>query len=94
MTIEYGWGERKRLANLQRHGLDFKDAWQVYEHPDKVTLDSVYPHESRLMDMAEVNGRVRLLVYTLRGQEVRCISFRPANRGKEQRYYYDQIQNR
>jgi uncharacterized protein len=82
------------LINLQSHGLDFKDAWQVYEHPDKVTLNSLYPNEPRMIDMAEVNGKVWLLVYTLREQEVRCISFRPANKGREQRHYYEQIQNR
>jgi uncharacterized DUF497 family protein len=92
--IEYTWDGQKRLSNLKRHGLDFKDAWQVYEHPDKVTLNSSYSDELRLIDMAEVNGRVRLLVYTVRGEEVRCISFRPANKGRDQRYYYDQIQNR
>jgi hypothetical protein len=59
MTIEYTWDERKRLTNLEAHGLDFRDAWQVYEHPDKVTIHSSYPDEPHMIDMAEVNGRVR-----------------------------------
>jgi uncharacterized protein len=94
MTIEYVWDEHKRLTNLQRHGLDFRAAKRVYEHPNKVTLDSPYPNEPRKIDMAEVDGKVYFLVYTMREQKVRCISFRPANEGRERRYYYDQIKNR
>ncbi len=91
MSVTYEWDERKRRSNLQRHHLDFRDAWVIYEHPDKMTLSSPYPDEPRLIDMAEVNGIVWLFVYTERGQAVRCISFRQASR-KERGYYYDEIQ--
>ncbi len=87
--MPYEWDEAKRLINLQRHELDFNDAWQVYEHPNKVTLVSPYPHEQRLLDIAEVNGRVLLLVYTVRVAGIRPISLRYAKR-KERRVYYEQ----
>ena len=88
--IEYEWDEEKRLYNLNRRGLDFNDAWRVYEAEDKITLKSPYPHEERWMDMAEINGRVMVLVYTMRGNAVRCISFRYAKRGRERSLYYEQ----
>ena len=28
--MRYVWDERKRRANLKRHGLDFADAWTVF----------------------------------------------------------------
>jgi uncharacterized DUF497 family protein len=43
--------------------------------------------------LAEIDGKVRLLVYTMRGNHVRCISYRAADR-KEQDFYYDEIKNR
>lgn len=88
--IAYEWDEAKRRYNLDRRGLDFADAWQVYEAEDKMTLRSPYPQEERWMDMAEVNGRVVVLVYTMRGDAVRCISLRYAKRGKERSMYYGQ----
>jgi uncharacterized protein len=31
--IDYEWDEDKRLSNLERHGLDFRSAYLVYENP-------------------------------------------------------------
>ena len=89
----YEWDEEKRLTNLHKHKLDFQDAWQVYGHPGKVTVEDTYPFEERFRDLAEVNGMVRLLVYTMRGQRVRFISYRAATRS-ERKYYYEEIKNR
>jgi uncharacterized DUF497 family protein len=44
--IAYEWDEAKRLTNLSEHKLDFEDAWRVYEATDKVTYQSLYPHEA------------------------------------------------
>jgi uncharacterized protein len=93
MTIRYEWDDRKRLSNFERHKLDFGDAWRVYEHPDKLTLRDPYPDEPRLKDIAEVGEEVWLLVYTVRDEVIRCISFRIAKR-KERRLYYERLQNR
>jgi uncharacterized DUF497 family protein len=87
--MTYEWDEHKRLTNLSQHELDFRDAWRVYEHAYKLTLQSLYSHEQRLIDIADVNGRVLILVYTMRGATIRCISFRYAKR-KERRLYYEQ----
>jgi uncharacterized DUF497 family protein len=89
--IDYKWDEAKRRANLKKHKLDFRVAWCIYEHPNKVTVVDEYPHEERLWDLAEVGGMV--LVYTLRSNDVRCISFRVATR-KERESYYEEIANR
>lgn len=91
--IQYDWDEEKRLANLRKHKLDFNDSWRIYEHPAKITLEDEYSHEERLWDLAEVKGRILLLVYTLRGDEVRCISFRVATR-REEVIYYEEVKRR
>jgi uncharacterized DUF497 family protein len=88
--IEYDWDEAKRLANMATHRLDFEDAWRVYEAENKVTYRSAHPHEERWIDLAEIEDVVVLLVYTMRGNVVRCISFRRARRGRERSLYYGQ----
>jgi hypothetical protein len=46
------WDETKRLSNLEKHGLDFKDAHLVFDNPDKCTYDSSRQSERRWMDIA------------------------------------------
>ena len=91
----YEWDERKRIVNLEKHGLDFADAWKVSEASVKVTLPM--PHtesgEVRWIDIAEIAGVVLVLVYTLRGDSVRNISFRSAKR-KERRYFDAALKDR
>jgi hypothetical protein len=87
------WDEAKRESNLEKHGLDFKDAHLVYDNADKCTYQSSRKGERRLMDLAfaVVNGRLLALVYTERGDDVRVISFRPASREEREEYEQDSI---
>jgi hypothetical protein len=93
--VIYEWDELKRTGNLEKHGLDFADAWKVYEASVKVTLP--LPHtdsgEVRWIDIAETAGVVLVLVYTLRGDSVRNISFRNAKR-KERRIFNAALKDR
>jgi uncharacterized DUF497 family protein len=84
----YEWDEAKREANLIKHNLDFRDAYLVYDHPKKIALRSQRGTEPRFQGIAlvEIAGNVLSLVYVLRGQNVRVISFRPASR-RERRIY-------
>ena len=84
----YEWDEAKRESNLRKHGLDFDDADIVYENPNKVTFATAGRGEQRWRDVAllESNGIVLALVYTVRGYNVRIISFRRASR-RERRIY-------
>ena len=87
----YVWDETKRKSNLKKHGLDFRDAYLVYENPDKCTYDASREDEYRLMDvaLAVVKGKLLTLVYTEVDDEVRVISFRNASREEHKRYEED-----
>ncbi len=87
----YVWNEAKRRSNLKKHGLDFRDAYLVYENPGKCTYDASREDEFRLMDvaLAVVRGRVLTLVYTETDDEVRVISFRHASREERKQYEAD-----
>jgi uncharacterized protein len=85
------WDETKRRSNLEKHGLDFKDAHFVYDDPDKLTYDSSRLGERRLLDLAFaiIKGRLLALIYVERGEAVRVISFRPASREEREQYEKD-----
>lgn len=85
------WDETKRLSNLKKHGLDFRDAHLVYDNPDKCTYDASREDEYRLMDvaLAVLKGRLLTLVYLEVGNDVRLISFRNASREERKAYEQD-----
>lgn len=94
MTYNYGismqnfeWNENKRLANLAKHGLDFIDASLVFEDCYRIEQESLRNGEMRYQTLGIVNDIVVLLVYTYRGNIIRVISFRIANK-KERNYYF------
>lgn len=89
--IFYEWDSDKRESNLEKHGFDFFHASLVHEHRDKVTFESNQNDEIRLMDIAPIDGRLCVLIYTLRGQHVRIISFRKAYDPKEIEMYEQHI---
>jgi uncharacterized DUF497 family protein len=86
------WDEAKRRSNLEKHGLDFKEAGLVYDNPEKLTYEGSRKDERRFLDLAfaVVRGRLLALVYTRRGGDVRVISFRPASREEREQYEQDQ----
>jgi uncharacterized protein len=89
------WDEAKRESNLEKHGLDFRDAHFIYDNPDKCTYDASRGDEYRLMDvaLAMMRGRLLTLVYMEIGpdigDDVRVISFRNASREERKAYEED-----
>ena len=88
--LEFVWDEARCRSNLEKHGLDFQNAYLVYDNPEKCTFESSRQGESRWLDLelAVLHGRELALVYTHRGGHVRIISFRSASR--EEREIYEQ----
>lgn len=83
------WDKRKRASNLVKHGLDFADAWLVYDNPAKVTFESTRAEETRLLDLAPVDQLLLVFIYVERGARIRAISLRRASRAE--RRIYEQI---
>ena len=80
------WDERKRAANLAKHGLDFADAWRVFESPSKLIFESARKGEDRKLDLAMVENVLLAFVYVERRSAVRAISLRRASRAERRIY--------
>ena len=57
--------EAKRKSNLEKRGLDFKNAHLVYDNPEKCTYESCREGERRFMDLAFAWVKGRLFALTL-----------------------------
>ena len=93
--VSYERDERKKAANLEKHGPDFYRAKRVYEAEQKITIETTKAgsRERRFLDIAEVESGCVALVYTYRGESVRIISMRHAKR-KERKVYNASFKNR
>ncbi|MBM4302476.1 MAG: BrnT family toxin [Deltaproteobacteria bacterium] len=85
------WDAEKCRANLEKHGLSFEDAWQVFIG-DTITIpDTRYDYgENRLITLGRLEGRVVVVVHVARGENTRIISMRKAN-AREQEIYQERL---
>jgi uncharacterized DUF497 family protein len=76
------------MSNLVKHGYDFANAYLVYYSEIKLTLESHREGEPRQMALAlvELKNKVLALVYVVRGEDIRAISFRKASRKERTAY--------
>jgi len=86
--MDYQWDPNKAAANLRRHGVDFADAVGVFEDDWVMTIkDELVGSEQRFAALGtDFLGRVLVVVYTYRGDDIRVISARRATR-RERRTY-------
>lgn len=78
MIIDFEWDERKRVANLDRHGIDFLRAVELFDGRPVMTIASPYPDEERFLTTGVLEDCFITAVWTFRGESLRLISVRRA----------------
>lgn len=83
----FEWDEVKRRANVEKHGIDFLLAAQVFDGRPRLDGTSPRGAEVRFVTVAPLEGRLVAVIWTWRGDErVRVISARRARDGEERAY--------
>jgi hypothetical protein len=81
------WDANKAAANLRKHGVDFADAATVLADEAALTVSEDVPEEERWVTMGmDALGRILVVVYTWREDQVRLISARKASRSERRQY--------
>jgi uncharacterized protein len=81
--VSYQWDPKKARSNRKKHGVSFADAVGVFEDPRGLTREDPHPSEERFVTLGlDLVGRLVVVVWTWRGQEVRLISARKATRAE------------
>jgi len=82
MHMNYQWDPAKATANLKKHGVEFADAVGVFDDPGAITIeDPDSQGEQRFLSIGlDVLGRLIVVAYTYRGDDLRLISARKATR--------------
>ncbi len=86
----YQWDPKKAATNLKKHGIDFADSVGVFEDDWALTIKQQYAQsEQRFATLGmDLLGRVVVVVYTCRNDDIRIISARRAT--KKERKVYEQ----
>jgi uncharacterized protein len=85
--MTYQWDPNKASLNLQKHGIDFADAVSVLEDDRAITIEDQRHDEERFITIGmDAMARILLVVYTWRGNQIRLISARRADRIETQQY--------
>jgi uncharacterized DUF497 family protein len=85
--MAYQWDREKAAANLNKHGIDFADAVSTFSDDLAITVTDERFEEERFITIGMDDlGRVLVVVYTWRGNEIRLISARKAMRHEQTQY--------
>jgi uncharacterized protein len=85
--VSYQWDPDKASINRINHGVDFADAVSVLEDDRAITVEDQRYEEERFITVGlDALGRILVVVYTWRGNEVRLISARKADRLERKQY--------
>ena len=85
--MRFQWDSVKARANLRKHGVDFADAVGVFEDPLALTLEDPHPRENRYVSLGlDLLGRLIVVNWTWREDDIRLISARKARRAERNLY--------
>jgi uncharacterized DUF497 family protein len=87
--VSFEWDPSKAAANLRRHGVQFSEALGVFSDDYAITItdDESDLNELRFVTLGVgIKGRVLVVVYCFRGENIRIISARTAGRLELEKY--------
>ena len=85
---KFEWDEEKAEKNLRKHGINFEDATLVFFDENKIDdFDEIHSDfENRYKIIGRV-GKILAVIYTERGERIRIISARRADKSEVAEYY-------
>lgn len=89
MDYQFEWGEEKAELNILNHGISFNEAKTVFGDPNALTIaDPIHSFdEDRYIDIGfSLTGRLLVVSYTERGDNIRLISCRKATSNERKIY--------
>ncbi len=86
--MNFLWDETKRVANINKHGLDFADAEKVFAGPMVLFEDDRVDYgEQRMIGIGLLDYLVVLIVHVETDDTIRIISMRKAESYETDLYY-------
>ncbi|MBD2178574.1 BrnT family toxin [Pseudanabaena sp. FACHB-1998] len=88
--MKYQWDKNKDSSNLQKHGIEFADAVSVFSDDLAITIpDNRFDEDRFVIIGMDAFGRILVIVFTWRGEDIRLISTRLAECRERKQYEED-----
>lgn len=85
--VTFAWDADKAQSNIEKHGVTFEEAAEVFFDPFYQSGEAAEESESREFILGySLAPRLLLVVYLERGERTRIISSRPATRHERKLY--------
>jgi uncharacterized protein len=85
--MEFEWDEAKHAKTLHDRGIGFDDGARIFAGPVLIWEDAHRAYgEDRFRAVGETDGDILHVVFTLRGDVVRIVSVRRANRRETEQW--------
>ncbi len=89
MALTFEWDEEKSGSNLKKHGVSFEEAKTVFNDSLAITIDDPdhSDEEERYIDIGfSSKGRVVVVWYTERNENIRIIGCRKTTKAERRAY--------
>ena len=74
--MKFEYDENKSKSNKEKHGVDFEDAKLVWEDEERTEVKTLFPAETRYLNIGKINNKLYTVVVTYRDENIRIISTR------------------
>lgn len=78
--MEFEFDARKSTSNLAKHGIDFRDAQQLWSDPDLIEVPARTVDEPRSLVVGRIGEACWSAIVTYRTNRIRIISVRRSRR--------------
>lgn len=83
--MQFEWDKNKNEENVKKHGISFEDAARIFLSK-RIEKRSDRKGERRFLTVGEIHNCIIVVIYTLRGKNLRIISARKARKNEEREY--------
>ena len=89
MALFFEWDLKKAKSNVEKHQISFEEAATIFADENALTIDDVTHSiiEKREVTIGKsTNAHILVVVHTYRGNTLRIISARKANKKEKKQY--------
>lgn len=84
--MDFEFDPDKSATNLKKHGIDFVEAQELWEDPDRLLVPARTQGETRYMLVGKMGQKHWSAIFTCRGVSIRIISVRRARKEEVNAY--------
>lgn len=85
--MRFDYDPSKSRKNLERHGIDFMDAQQLWDNPHVIVPAKYVDGEERYAILGEIRRLIYVAIFTERKDTIRIISCHRTDKRWERKYH-------